>query len=93
MTVYDKMTNGEYDNKKSFPSCKDKSEEAAQQRKEYKKEERRLIQQFKKDLEKENNVFDNSKKEVLWRLAWHYGHSSGLAEISFYWLDMVKLIK
>ena len=59
---------------------------------EYLVEEARLRREFKKDLFKELGIKQNPKREMLFNLAWEYGHSGGWEEVYNYASDMVGLI-
>jgi hypothetical protein len=60
--------------------------------------ERRIKQNLKKagfkmKLGIEYEVTDNKKFDECFRLAWDYGHSSGLHEVESYFSELVELIK
>ena len=48
---------------------------------------------FKNDLFLVLGVSQNPKRELMYKLAWDYGHSSGYQEVYNYALDLVELIK
>jgi len=47
---------------------------------------------FKNDMEEIFKVKGNPKAEKLWKLAWDFGHGSGLREVLNYYSDFVELI-
>lgn len=61
-------------------------------RKAYRDEDKRLYEQFKKDLFEEYGVTNNPKVEQAYSLAYAYGHSCGLNEIQNYFSELVDLI-
>lgn len=61
-------------------------------RKAYRDEDKRLYEQFKKDLFEEYGVTNNPKVEQAYSLAYAYGHSCGLNFIQAYFSELVDLI-
>lgn len=59
----------------------------------YNAEESRVIEKFKADMFDDLGISDNPKRNELYRVAWDYGHSSGIQEVYNYALDLVDLIK
>ena len=49
--------------------------------------------EFRGDLFIALGVSKNPKRELMYKLAWDYGHSSGYQEVYNYALDLVELIK
>ena len=39
------------------------------------------------------DIYSNPKKDILCKLAWDYGHSSGYNEIEIYFEELVDLIR
>jgi hypothetical protein len=66
---------------------------AKQSQKECQDEDNRLHKLFIKDLEEENDLQDNPKKDLLWAKAWELGHSSGYDEVITIYEDLMELIK
>ncbi len=58
----------------------------------YREDEARLKAEFKKDLEEQFGTFANDRKDLLFSLAWEYGHSSGFHEVLNFYSDMVELL-
>lgn len=58
----------------------------------WKRENRRIHEEFKKDLFDELEISDNPKAEILFSKAWEYGHSAGFEEVYNYACDLVELI-
>lgn len=58
----------------------------------YREEESRLMKQFKQDMFEELGIENNPKREILFRIAWEYGHSYGLHEVFSYAEELVELI-
>ena len=56
-------------------------------------EERENRNKHKKDLESRYGTSGNPKADLLYAIAWDYGHSSGFDEVGVYYADMVGLIK
>jgi len=52
-----------------------------------------LTDEFKRDLFEEHGVTGHPKAELAFKLAWDYGHSSGLNEVVSYFEELVDLIK
>ncbi len=65
----------------------------AQQRKEYNEREAREIEEAKASLAVEYKIPRDAKFDKAWRLAWEYGHSSGLSEVRLYFSELVELIR
>lgn len=59
----------------------------------YHKAEWIKFKEFENDLYKEFQVENNPKKEDCFRIAWGYGHDSGLNSVYEYFFDLVDLIK
>ena len=53
----------------------------------------RLEAEFKKDLLEEVGLLDHSKGEMVYNLAYQYGHDAGLSEIMNYADDLAELVK
>jgi len=47
---------------------------------------------LREDLAKEYGVVGNPKEEKLFRMAWEYGHSSGLREVEMYYEELAELV-
>lgn len=62
-------------------------------KKRYYAEDKRIHEKFKNDLFDELGIQNNPKKDVLYDLAWEYGHSSGFSDVYNYACDFVCLIK
>lgn len=58
----------------------------------YREEEKKLYEQFKKDLFEEYGVTNNPKVEKAYELAYSYGHSNGYNDIECYFSEFVDLI-
>lgn len=78
---------------KSVPKLIADYENAKEQKKLYYNEESRLHQQFIDDLEKENGMENNPKKDILWAKAWEHGHSSGYEDVINIYEDLIELVK
>lgn len=59
----------------------------------YQAESTRLQREFKHDLLEDHGVTNHPKAELCFKLAWEYGHDSGLKEIANCFDDFVDLIK
>ena len=59
----------------------------------YHDENTRLQTKFKEDALKEHGIEHNLKADDAYRLAWSYGHSSGLNEVYNYLGDLAELIR
>lgn len=92
-TVSEKVSRGDYTPKVAYPPYSDKGDAARAERDAYRTEQGRLTQLFKHDLEVENGVENNAKKEKVFDLAWSHGHSSGFYEVANYYNQFVDLIK
>lgn len=68
-------------------------EQLKDHRKAYGEEVHQLQEEFIHDLFKYYGVEDNPKREAAYALAYEYGHSSGLSEITNYFSELVNLIK
>ena len=62
-------------------------------RDEYHAEDARLKELFKADMEKEEGVADNPKRDRLFEIAWDEGHSSGYEEVWNHYTTLVELIR
>jgi hypothetical protein len=47
---------------------------------------------FKKDLIEEFGLVGHPKTEILWKKSWEFGHSSGRAEVYYYFSELIDLI-
>ena len=59
----------------------------------YYDEENRCDELFRRDLEREHDVKDNPKADLLWAKAWERGHANGRHEVASVYGDLVDLIK
>ncbi len=48
---------------------------------------------FKAQLFKDLGIEDHPKKDILYRIAWEWGHAYGLHEVRTYAEDLVELIR
>lgn len=53
-------------------------------RKEYKAEELRLLEEFKKDLLDEFGLTNHPKADKFWEIVWDMGHAYGLSDVYSY---------
>lgn len=53
----------------------------------------RYGEELRKSLESEYSMGDHPKAELLWRLAWDYGHSDGDYIVTSYYEDLLELLK
>jgi len=56
------------------------------------KEQARLTDLFQRDLEAENGVVGHPKADMLWRIAWDRGHSSGYQGVLYEYEELVDLL-
>lgn len=52
-----------------------------------------LTEQFRRDVEAENDMIGHPKASLLWSKAWEMGHSAGLGEVLTYYEDLVELVQ
>jgi hypothetical protein len=52
-----------------------------------------FIASVRNDLEQAFEVSGHPKADLLWRMAWDRGHSSGLTDVGYAYLELVKLVK
>ena len=50
-------------------------------------------QEFKADVFQVLGVSDNPKRDLMYKIAWDYGHSAGYQEVYNHAIDLVELIK
>lgn len=62
-------------------------------RKAYRQQRKELYNLFEEDIARVYIVSDHPKKDLLFRLAWDYGHALGIHEVLSYYDEMVELIK
>ena len=55
--------------------------------------EQEMNELLRADLEYENGVVGHPKADVLWRLVWDHGRSSGYGDIINYYEDFVELLR
>lgn len=60
---------------------------------EYRDEERRKRREFKLALEVEHGLVGHRKADLLFDLAWQFGHSYGLNDVAIYYGDIAELLK
>lgn len=53
----------------------------------------RLEREFKHDLLEELGLTGNPKADLLYSIAWEYGHSTGFEEVFYYASDLADLIR
>ena len=99
-SVYAKLERGDYKNKKEYVRFSENPDVYDV----YRKEENRILNQFKNDCfvelkllefsaDKSTVLFKHSKAELLYSKAWEHGHSAGLSEVWTVMQDLVDLIK
>ena len=54
---------------------------------------RLATEETKARLESDYGIEGNPKRDVLWNIAYEWGHSSGLSEVERVYDDLVELIK
>ena len=59
----------------------------------YHREEQRLYLEFTEDIAREFGVHGNPKADLLFSIAWEFGHSAGYSEVYGYYGDLVDLIR
>lgn len=69
------------------------TDEERQARIEQRRIEAEAEEKFKRDLFKELGIENHPKKDILYRIAWEWGHAYGLGEVKIYAEDLVELIK
>jgi len=54
-----------------------------------------IIEQDKNkvNLERKYGVEGHPKADLIFQLAWEYGHSSGWSEVETYYIDLVEIIQ
>ena len=57
------------------------------------KEEGKQVDKCRKTLEGRHGTKGNPKAQQLWDIAYSHGHSSGFAEIEFWYCELVELIQ
>lgn len=90
-TVSEKIQNGDYRNTKEYPDLnlrKTNPDVWNEIKRQYLTEDKRLINQFKGDLEEEFHMTNHALKENIFNLAWEQGHSGGLHEIMIHYEDL-----
>ena len=96
MTAYkiiqNRIVQGNYDNTMRYPSHCSSKKELKEVALRYSIEEQRLYRKFKEDLEMEHHLQDHPKKDILWRLAWEIGHSSGFDEVLIFYNKFSELL-
>lgn len=60
--------------------------------KEYREDQRKRNEQFKKDLLTALGITDHPKAERLFEIAWDHCHSNGLTEILYYAAELSELL-
>ena len=88
-SVYDKLHDGDYENK--LPWLSKAKDDAVHQA--YDAEENRLTAQFRVDAAEECGVLGHKNEPKLWDLAWSHGHSSGYSEVWNYYQEFSDLLK
>ena len=56
-----------------------------------KQEEER--ERHKREVEEMFGTSGNPKADLLYRISWDFGHSSGLREVEYYYMEMLDLVK
>ena len=82
MDIHERISNGEFVSKLDY-----KTNKVA-----YRADQRRLHDEFQKELEKECDVVGHPLASRVFALAWEHGHSSGLSEVANHYDDFVQLI-
>ena len=86
MSILAAINSGKYDNKVKFSSV-------PEQRRAWRAEESAIEQRFRADLEVEFGMKGHAKADLLWRMAWDRGHSSGLQEVFQEYRELSELVK
>jgi len=82
-----------YKNPLPFPKNKgDDRVEYYKKLNDYRNAEIELNLMFKKDLIEEFGLVGHPKTEILWKKSWEFGHSSGRAEVYYYFSELIDLI-
>ena len=96
-TVSKKIQNGDYRNTEEYPDLnlkKTNPDVWNEIKRQYLTEDKRLINQFKGDLEEEFHMTKHPFKDVLFDFAWKEGHSGGFHEILNHYEELhVSLIQ
>lgn len=59
----------------------------------WREEGARIIEESKQRMAKECGVERNAKFDIAWRIAWDYGHGSGISEVENYFRELSDLLK
>ena len=76
-----------------FKKYENKLEYREVSRGEYRAEDARLKALFKADLEREEGVEDNPKRDLLFEIAWDEGHADGYSEVWNHYTALAELIR
>lgn len=57
------------------------------------KEEAEKEEAFKLQLFKDLGIENHPKRDILYRIAWEWGHAYGLGEVKIYAEDLVELLR
>lgn len=105
-TIGERIAAGEYHSKLAWPSelpsrlrkrgLEAEARAAEAQREACRDDEVRLQQQLRADLEGDNGTtparIGQRKADLLWAKAWDHGHSAGLHEVAFWYVDLAELV-
>lgn len=105
-TIGERIAAGEYHSKLAWPSelpsrLRKRGLEAEARTAEAQHEARRddkvrLRQRLRADLESDNGTtparIGQQKADLLWAKAWDHGHSAGLHEVAFWYVDLAELV-
>lgn len=105
-TIGERIAAGEYHSRLAWPNelpsrlrrrgLEAEARAAETQRNARSSDETRLQQQLRADLEGDSGTtpaqIGQRKADLLWAKAWDHGHSAGLHEVAFWYVDLAELV-
>lgn len=105
-TIGERIAAGEYHSNLPWPEAlpsrlrkrglEAEARAAETQRAAHRSDEARLQRQLRADLEVDNGTTSSRigqhKADLLWAKAWDHGHSAGLHEVAFWYVDLAELV-
>lgn len=93
-TILAGIKSGNYSNQDVWPTATTHGTVAAarEARAAYNQDTEALKMQLKRDLELAYGLYQHSKADLLWALAWDYGHDAGLQDVFNYYGEMAGLL-
>jgi len=93
MTIRDRISSGEFDNKVPYPPKDMSAEMRAEAMTAYRQGEQERIGRFRLEIAREYKMVTHPKEELVWNKAWDHGHADGLGEVAYWYEEFVEVVR